>query len=95
MKEIQWLRNIGMAEGFSFIILLFIAMPLKYMYNMPLAVKYVGWTHGVLFVGYLGMAYYVKLVRQQPFIRLIYAFVAALVPFGTFVYDRELKKDLT
>ncbi len=95
MKEIQWLRNIGMAEGFSFIILLFIAMPLKYMYNMPLAVKYVGWTHGVLFVGYLGMAYYVKLVRQQPFIRLIYAFVAALVPFGTFVYDRELQKDLT
>jgi integral membrane protein len=85
---------VGIAEGVSFILLLFIAMPLKYIYNMPLAVKYVGWAHGLLFVAYIGMAYYVKLVRQQPFIRLIYAGIAALVPFGTFIYDKQLKKDL-
>jgi len=94
MKDIQWLRKVGLAEGVSFIILLCIAMPLKYMYNMPLAVKYTGWAHGVLFVGYIGIAYYVKIVRQQPFIKLIYAVVAALVPFGTFIYDKQLKKEM-
>jgi len=94
MRDIQWLRKVGLAEGVSFIILLCIAMPLKYMYNMPLAVKYTGWAHGVLFVGYIGIAYYVKIVRQQPFIKLIYAVVAALVPFGTFIYDKQLKKEM-
>lgn len=83
-----------MVEGISFIVLLFIAMPLKYIYQLPLAVKYVGWAHGLLFVLYVAMAYYVQLVRQQPFIKFIYAFIAALVPFGTFIYDRQLKKDL-
>jgi integral membrane protein len=94
MNDIRLLRKIGFAEGLSFIALLCIAMPLKYWYQMPLAVKYTGWAHGLLFVGYTAMAFYIKETRNQPFIRFLYAFVAALIPFGTFVYDRQLKKDL-
>jgi integral membrane protein len=56
MKEKKLLhrfRMIGIAEGISFLVLLIIAMPLKYFYNQPLAVKYVGWAHGALFVAYI------------------------------------------
>ena len=94
MREIHLLRKFGIAEGLSFVVLLFIAMPLKYMYDFPLAVKYVGWAHGLLFVAYVALAYYVKETRNQSFLKFIYAFIAALVPFGTFIYDRQLKKDL-
>lgn len=55
-KTIKSIKNfawISMAEGTSFLVLLLIAMPLKYMANMPLMVKYVGWVHGVLFILYI------------------------------------------
>jgi integral membrane protein len=94
MKSIQLLRKLGLAEGISFVVLLFIAMPLKYFYEFPHAVKYVGWAHGLLFILYVTTAYYVKETRHQSFLKFIYAFVAALVPFGTFIYDRRLKKEL-
>ena len=45
-------RAVALAEGLSFVVLLFIAMPLKYALGLPLAVKYVGWAHGLLFVLY-------------------------------------------
>lgn len=95
MREIQLLRKIGFAEGISFIVLLFIAMPLKYIYQMPMAVKYTGWAHGLLFVMYVSLAYYVKETRSQSILQFIYACIAALVPFGTFVYDRHLKRALS
>ncbi|MFW5972756.1 MAG: DUF3817 domain-containing protein, partial [Bacteroidota bacterium] len=47
------LRLIGFIEGLSYLALLGIAMPLKYMAGMPMAVRYVGWIHGVLFVLYV------------------------------------------
>src|SRR5690349_20635048 len=46
-------RAIALLEGLSFVLLLFIAMPLKYLAGMPLGVKMVGWAHGMLFVLYL------------------------------------------
>jgi integral membrane protein len=94
MREISLLRKFGIAEGISFVVLLFIAMPLKYFYAFPLAVKYVGWAHGVLFVAYVSLAYYVKETQNQSFLKFIYAFIAAFIPFGTFIYDQQLKKDI-
>jgi integral membrane protein len=52
-NSLQVFRKIALAEGISFLVLLFIAMPMKYMFAIPLAVKIVGWTHGVLFMAYL------------------------------------------
>jgi integral membrane protein len=93
LKPIQYLRKTGIAEGISFLVLLLIAMPLKYVWDMPLAVKYVGWAHGLLFVSYVALAFYVKEVYNWPFQKFIIAFIAAWLPLGTFVYDRQLKKE--
>jgi integral membrane protein len=48
-NRISNLRIIGFIEGVSFLILLLIAMPLKYYFDLPMAVKITGWIHGVLF----------------------------------------------
>jgi integral membrane protein len=92
-KTISLLRKAGIAEGISFLVLLLIAMPLKYIWDWPLAVKYVGWAHGLLFVIYVSMAYYAKEVYNWSFFKFIKAFIAAWLPLGTFVFDKELKKD--
>lgn len=82
-------RKIGVAEGISMLVLLFIAMPLKHWANMPLAVKYVGWAHGILFIAYCALALMVKEERKWPFSMLVYAFLAAFLPFGTFVFEKK------
>ena len=91
LGTIRLLRKVGMAEGISFLILLLIAMPLKYGLGMPLAVKYTGWAHGVLFVSYIGLAYYAKEIYHWPFKRFLQAFVSAWLPLGTFFFDGRLK----
>ena len=92
-KPLSLLRKTGIAEGISFLVLLLIAMPLKYMFDLPLAVKYVGWAHGLLFVLYVGLAYYAKEVYNWPFKKFFFAGVAAFLPLGTFIYDKQLKKE--
>lgn len=86
-------RMIALAEGVSFLILLGIAMPLKYFADMPLAVKYVGWAHGVLFVAFIYFMFEVFTAFKKPFLWLVKAFAASLLPFGTFILDKELKKE--
>ena len=90
---LHWFRKIAIAEGISFLILLLIAMPLKYFAGWPLAVKFVGWAHGVLFVAFLVMAFEVKIMLGKNVGWFMKAFIASIVPFGTFVLDRELKKE--
>ena len=53
MIKIRTLRVIGILEGVSYLVLLGIAMPLKYIYAIPEAVKFTGWAHGVLFMAYI------------------------------------------
>ena len=55
-KLINVFRKVAIAEGISFLVLLLIAMPLKYLANIPQPVTYVGWAHGVLFVAFLFLA---------------------------------------
>jgi integral membrane protein len=88
---IRNLRIIGNIEGVSYLILLFIAMPLKYAYDMPMAVKITGMAHGVLFVAYCMV---LALCMKKFSWKLgfgVYLFIATLIPFGTFVTDRKLK----
>lgn len=92
-KLLHRFRMIGIAEGISFLVLLLIAMPLKYFYNQPLAVKYVGWAHGALFVAYIYFAFAVFSNFKKPFLWLVKAGIAAFLPLGTFIFDRELKKE--
>jgi integral membrane protein len=91
-KTIRSLRLIGIAEGFSFLILLLIAMPLKYMFDFPLAVKYVGWAHGLLFILYVAAVMAAIKAMDWGFKGVVVALIASLLPAGTFVLDRSLRK---
>lgn len=87
-----WFRKIGLAEGVSFLVLLFIAMPLKYFAGMPMAVTIAGSVHGLLFVSFVILAYQVKESFKKNNTWLFKAFLASVLPFGTFVMDREWRK---
>ncbi len=91
MKEaavIKRFRTIGTAEGISFLLLLGVAMPLKYMMDIPQAVTYIGWIHGILFVLYCYMVVEAGQTLKWKFGRIFLAFLASLLPFGPFLFDR-------
>ncbi len=85
------LRLIGYAEGTSFLLLLGVAMPLKYMMDMPKAVLWVGLTHGILWLLYVGSLMVMYLARSWPVTWLLGGILASVLPFGPFVFDRKLK----
>lgn len=84
-------RLVGMIEGVSFLVLLFVAMPLKYFAGMPHAVLYVGWIHGVLFMAYAAVAFTAWGNGHLPTKLLGLAALASVLPFGPFVIDHRLK----
>jgi len=88
---IGWLRLVGLVEGLSFLVLLFVAMPLKYLADQPLAVRVVGLTHGVLFLAYVILLFRVWANHDWPVKRAAGFFLAGLLPFGPFVADRRLR----
>jgi integral membrane protein len=92
MNSIRNLRWVGIAEGISFLLLLFIAMPIKYMLGIPEVVKYVGWAHGVLFIAYIIAVFAAMRAMQWNLFWVLVALAASLVPFGTFVLDKQLKR---
>ncbi len=85
-------RKIALAEGISFIVLLLIAMPLKYFGDWPVAVTITGGLHGLLFVAFVIMAFIVKLKFNKDAGWLIKSFIASIVPFGTFWMDHHIWK---
>ena len=88
------LRSIAVVEGLSYLVLLCIAMPLKYLADMPLAVRIAGSAHGALFV-WLGLLVLGGLTTRGR--SLVWAgkiLVASLLPFGTFVIDRGLRAEV-
>ena len=94
-KKLSWLRKAGIAEGISFLVLLGIAMPLKYVLKQPMAVTIVGWAHGILFVAFLFLAWEVKTDRNKSWKWFALAFLAAILPTGTFFFDKKLKEEET
>lgn len=85
-------RFIGILEGISFLVLLGIGMPLKYMAGIPEVVKYVGWAHGILFILYMMALLQVVLAYNWSFAKAAFGFVASLLPFGPFILDKKLLK---
>lgn len=82
-------RLVAILEGISFLVLLGIAMPLKYMADLPQLVTYVGWAHGVLFIGYILLAIPLFTRLKWPMDRVYGVGIASLLPFGTFVLERK------
>lgn len=91
-RSLNTLRYVGWAEGSSFLILLGIAMPLKYLLDIPQAVRLVGMAHGFLFVLYLLAVAWVTILHRWPIRRVLGAFLAAFIPFGPFLLDRRIRK---
>ncbi len=89
---IDQFRLIGFIEGASLIILLFIAMPLKYAAGMPEAVTFVGSLHGFLFILYLLIIAYTTIKVRWSFKWIASAVAVAFIPFGNFILDSFLKK---
>jgi integral membrane protein len=94
MTPLQHLRLVAFLEGTSFLVLLFIAMPLKYLAGLPLAVRIVGMVHGALFLVFLAALYRAGRDRRWPHRRWLIAFVASVVPFGTFMFDPSLRREI-
>lgn len=91
-KALRRLRWMGLAEGMSFLLLLGVAMPLKYIWGMPMAVRVVGMAHGLLFTAYVFMT--LRAVSEdwldKPMgIRMA---LASVVPLGPFLVDRPLQR---
>ena len=91
-NSIYSLRLLGNIEGISYLLLLGIAMPMKYFFGFPMAVKIVGMAHGVLFIAYCLLLALQMKANKWNLLFGIYLFVATLIPFGTFVTDRKLAK---
>jgi integral membrane protein len=88
------LRLAGLLEGLSFLLLVFIAMPLKYLVGQPLAVRYVGMAHGVLFLLYLLALLPVALDYRWKKKTIALGVLASLLPGGPFLFDARVLKPL-
>ncbi len=88
-SSLSVLRLIALLEGLSLIALVFIAMPLKYYWDNPHAVKIVGMAHGVLFIFYVINLLMVHLKYKWNMGKTVGAFAAAWIPFGTFYADKK------
>lgn len=91
-RYLQWLRRVGLIEGTSTLILFGIAMPLKYLGGMPLAVSIVGSLHGLLFLLLCAMLVLARDKVALSASMVVLGILAAILPFGPFVYDGWLTK---
>jgi len=92
LNQVRRLRIVGIAEGISFLVLLLIAMPLKYYFNYPLAVKWVGWAHGVLFIAYVTIVFMSIRLMKWNLLQVGINLAASLIPLGTFFLDKSWKQ---
>jgi len=84
---------VGYCEGVSFLVLLGIAMPLKYAAGIPEPVLVIGWIHGILWILYMLAASRCRAVYKWRFRTFLGAALASVLPFGPFVFDRWLRRN--
>ncbi|MAN59591.1 MAG: hypothetical protein CMC08_07125 [Flavobacteriaceae bacterium] len=87
--SVKTFRIISALEAISFLVLLLIAMPLKYIWQMPQMVQVVGMAHGVLFIVYLIGAYFMKEKLNWSWGTLLIVMVCSVLPLGPFYAERK------
>lgn len=92
---LKTLTIMGYLEGTSFLLLLGIAMPLKYLMGIPEGVKYIGMAHGVLFIAYIAILIGSTIKIKMPLWAIPAGVIGSFLPFGPFIFDYLLKKRLT
>ena len=93
-NPVSRLRILGIIEGISFLLLLFVAMPLKYFFGFTAAVTVVGLLHGVLFILFCFALLHVKVVMKWSIAKAAVPLFAAILPGGPFFIDRKLKAEI-
>ncbi|WP_339751624.1 DUF3817 domain-containing protein [uncultured Winogradskyella sp.] len=91
-KLLSIFRITALLEGVSYILLLFIATPIKYLYEDPQYVKILGMPHGILFMSYVVLAILISSDMKWTTKTLWIVLVASIVPFGTFYIDKKYLK---
>ena len=86
-------RVIAFLEGLSFVLLMFFAMPMKYMYGMPEYVRHIGMAHGILFIAYVYMLIPLKGTLNLSMKEVALLFLASILPFGTFIADYKMLRN--
>jgi len=87
-------RLSALLEGISYLLLLGVAMPLKYFAGLPHFVQYIGLAHGILFIWYILSVLFTKAAFKLSYVQTGIALVGSLLPFGTFYADKKIFKGL-
>jgi integral membrane protein len=93
VNQLRLFRIIGFLEGISYLLLLFVAVPLKYAADNDVLVKILGMPHGVFFIAYLVMGYLWGNERGWKFLIYLNLFLASILPFGTLIFDKKYLKE--
>lgn len=91
-KSLNNFRLLGFIEGTSLLVLLLIAMPLKYYAEITWAVPVVGMIHGLLFLAFMVSSLNISHKLNWPIFFWLLVFFSSIVPAGTFLMDLKLKK---
>ncbi len=94
LLTLRALYALGLAEGTSFLALLFGAMPLKYLAGQPAAVRIVGAIHGGLFLLYVAAVLLAALLSRWNWKRVLLGLISSVVPLGPFFFDASVKREI-
>jgi integral membrane protein len=87
------LRITGFMEGSSFLLLLLVGMPLKYLFGFPYMVQVVGMAHGLLFIVFIMLSTHATIYYRWPVKRMFILWISSVLPFGTFYADYKILRD--
>ena len=88
-QQIKLFKWVSILEGVSFLLLLLIAMPLKYIWDMPQMVQVTGMFHGILFVAYILGALFMFKPLHWNFKTLLLVCFSSVLPFGPFYVEKK------
>ena len=87
--SISIFKTISFLEGMSYILLLFVAVPIKHLADNSTFVKALGMPHGVLFMLYILMALFIRSKMKWDIKTTLIVLIASLLPFGTFYVNKK------
>jgi len=90
--QMKLFRFIAFLEGLSYLLLLFVATPVKYILGDPTYVKLLGMPHGVLFMAYIVFSVFMSFKQKWSIKVLLVVLLASIIPFGTFYVDKKYLK---
>ena len=91
---LRFFKIIAIVEGISALLLFFFAVPMKYIFDIPIFVKHIGMAHGVLFTVYIIIATILKFKEKWNWKKYIEICLASIPPFGTFYIERKYLKNV-